>query len=225
MTNVRSPEHTILAGLLRKAIPKDWREQKKRGQRKRGPSLSQLSQDIHDAYPDDISGSFFKKVYLYLPEQNDGSAKEMGFSEIKTVLRYLFRNIITEYGWPEVTKTILEFEGGAYAFLIEPYLGETAASKEIEATRQRALRAGATPGEKLHTQLLQVAIDAKKYSEHKEEEIMSLRKAVKEKDAELASLKAIVVKIENTLKNKPDSAESEQIRAELQEIKQKFGLD
>ena len=120
-----------LMGKVRKALPLDWKEQEVEGHREGSFSYGDMDKGLYEARPEIRSKTFFKKVIKYLKE--DRPMREI---EVIEVLNYLFIDLANPYGWPEVTAAIVEYQGGQFAYLLEPY-GADEIDKAINALKAK----------------------------------------------------------------------------------------
>ncbi len=159
----KSVEILNLAEAVRLAIRKDWTLQQSRGQRLLGYSEDNLQKKIKNRYPNIGTGQIFKTIYGYtkynIEHPMAEKPRQFLLDKVNIILRFLYVDISVEAGWPEVTKTMLEFKGGKYAKAVEKYLSDDGLQKiQTILNEDLLVKAGAAPGESPMTQLLQLVL-------------------------------------------------------------------
>lgn len=192
----KSTSITSLLHQIRTALRKDWRMQRKKGQREFGPSMRELDKRIHEVYPDDASENFLKTIDVY---NRRGEGLEIG--RLRLLLEFLFVHESTEAGWPEVVQTVKSFENGRFSPLVEKYLDSSAINVSDYLHEYALVRAGASPNIDLHTQLIQLASIAKADSRRDKQTIATMAQETERLKSLLSSEKEVNIELKKIIKS------------------------
>jgi hypothetical protein len=227
MEEVKTVEITSLLALIRQAVAEDWNDQRAKGERQYAYSESAFQRNLAKERPEIKTGQFWKTVYAYDKYNREESpSRAIGLDRLKIVLNYLFTAELTPYGWPTVVEVLKSFAGGKFYNLVSDYLvGFDASVVERHINRSSLALAGATAGQDIHTQLLQLAIKAKANHQATKDELNDLKQALalrRERDNKIDELRAKISRLESIVSQHPKN--SEELLIKLDEIKQKFDL-
>lgn len=202
------------------ALPKDWNNQRAAGYRKRAFSRSAFDDAMFDQRAEIGTSTFFKKVYNYF-KHNQSVKVERGIRkpEVIVFLHYIFKDIGTPYGWPEVTESFKKYQGGKFYDLIDPFVQDFNGGGKA---KKEDLSTGSS-----YFQLIQMAIELKALQEKTEsgkrsaqEENKTLKRKIEAYEAAMGSVREKIAAIETILAGK--DGDKEEVLKRLKVIKQKY---
>jgi hypothetical protein len=217
-----------LIDILRKeSLPKDWSNQRKSGERKRGWSRTSFDALLLEEKPKIETAAFLKTAYIYQRHnENEKRERQIDPEKVAMFLSFLFEDIPTPSGWPNVIQTFKQFNCGMFYDLVRGY--EANFNEEYRITRSQREKAGATEGEDAHTQLLQLAIKAKATQDAMQEKLnkhieieQTLKESLKIKDDQMTHILQRIAVLESLLSTK--GGDQGAILKELIEIKRTVG--
>lgn len=119
-----SADYVAIIQGMRPALEEDWKNQREQGYRDKAISFSRLNRQLPICRP--IIGrnkSFFKTNYIYhrINQQDNETIRTIPLYKLIAVLDFLYLDLSTPYGWPELTKFLQNYKRGKYAQLVEKY--------------------------------------------------------------------------------------------------------
>lgn len=228
MNKLATRENDILLLILeiKDAIKTDWNKARAEGKRPRSYSQDQFQKDLNATYPDVGTFTLLKTALQYKKEMEADPDLVKGMDETKLtrLLEFIYKDH-ADLNWANVTKVVRAFDDGAFYDKIVNLLPTFQAKevKDLLDTRQ-LVAAGASGGEDLHIQLIQLAIKAKADSEAKAIKLATMEKENKElvqqtklKQELLIRLRERIAVIQAKMKDNPNSTPA--MEKEVDEMK------
>jgi hypothetical protein len=104
------------------ALPIDWEVQRIEGHRRRVWSRTEFDELLFEKRPEIGTRSFLKTAYIYRRHNEAlGSRWVIDPAKVQPFLEFLFCDLATAYGWPEVIIAFEEFEGGMFYSLLDEH--------------------------------------------------------------------------------------------------------
>lgn len=202
------------------ALPKDWNNQRGKGERKRAFSRSAFDDAMYDTRPEIGTATFLKKVYNY-SRHNQTVKIERGIKEAEVIsfLHYIFKDIATPYGWPAIIDLFKTFQGGKFYDIIEVFEDDSSAGSQKSESDLYA--------ESAHISIVKMAIKAKRQYQDlaterslAEKENQALKGKLKQKEEVLNRVRERIALLESMIANR--QGEHKEILREIKEMKQKY---